>query len=167
MLHSSSIYAVTTEEYTLITSSNHQQRAHRRHSCTYAFTQNWETLYTIKMSKVFHSTGPMKWLLPNKTEWGIHPQRCINHCIWKIWVPTIPFGLFLYLSIYDLFALDKVTTQGQGCRYMAHLDDIMIYGRIEKEQLENMDCALQMFTQSQTQKSSWVNVHSLKSEYPI
>ena len=43
----------------------------------------------------------------------------------------LPFGLsqspdiFIYL-MYDLFRLDKTSTQGQGSRYLAYLDGILI-----------------------------------------
>ena len=47
---------------------------------------------------------------------------------------------FIHL-IYDLFGLSRVTTQGQGCGYMAYLDNILIYSRREKGHLEMLDNA--------------------------
>ena len=52
----------------------------------------------------------------------------------SIW--SIPGPRFFICLIYDLFGLDKVTTQGQGHGYMAYLDDILIYGRTGKEHFE-------------------------------
>ena len=58
----------------------------------------------------------------------------------------LPFGLsqgpnlFIHL-IYDLFRLYKTSTQGQGSGYLAYLDDILIYSRIEKEHLQILDKA--------------------------
>ena len=57
----------------------------------------------------------------------------------SVW--SIPRPRFFIHLIYDLFGFDKVNTQGQGCGYMACLDDILIYSRTEKEHLEMLDNA--------------------------
>ena len=72
---------------------------------------------------------------------NLSPKSIFITVFEKFEFPRLPFGLsqgpdfFIHL-IYDLFGLDKVTTQGQGCGYMAYLDDILIYSRTEKEHLE-------------------------------
>ena len=43
---------------------------------------------------------------------------------------------FIHL-IYNLFGLDKTTTQGQA--YLAYLDNILIYIKTEKEHLQMLD----------------------------
>ena len=49
----------------------------------------------------------------------------------------LSFGLsqapdFFICLIYNLFGLDKTSTQGQGFGYFAYLDNILIYSRTEK-----------------------------------
>ena len=43
--------------------------------------------------------------------------------------------------IYDLFGLDKMSSQGQGLGYLAYLDDVLIYSKTEKENLQMIEKA--------------------------
>ena len=84
--------------------------------CTDVTAQIQWTPSPIKRSKVFHHTGPLKWLLPHKIGWGIHPQSAFTTVFGKFEFPWLLFSLsqgqdfFIHL-IYDIFGLNKVTTQ--------------------------------------------------------
>ena len=56
----------------------------------------------------------------------------------------LPFGLsegpyVIIQLIYDLFGLDKSSSKTQGSDYLAYLDDILIYSKIENEHLEMLN----------------------------
>ena len=53
----------------------------------------------------------------------------------------LPFGLsqgpdFFICLIYNLFGLDKTPHKSQGLGYLAYLDDILIYSKMENEHLD-------------------------------
>ena len=60
----------------------------------------------------------------------------------------LPFGLsqgpdiFIHF-IYDLFGLDKFSHKRQGLAYIAYLDDILIYNKMEKEHLDMISYAVE------------------------
>ena len=84
------------------------------------------------------------------------PKSAYDSVFGKFEFPRLPFGLskgsdfFIHL-IYDLFGLDKVTMLGQGCRYMAYLDEMLDFTGQKRNNPEILDSFLQMSTQSQTQ----------------
>ena len=75
-------------------------------------------------------------------------------------------NLFSFLSIlfYNLFGLDKTSTQGQGSGYLAYLDDILIYSRTEREHQQMLDKAFKHLLKARLKIKCWGNVHSLRSK---
>ena len=79
------------------------------------------------------------------------PKSAFTTVFGKLEFLQLPFGLSqgpdFFIHLYGPFGVNKVTTQGKGCRYMAYLDDILIYSRTEKENLEMLDNIFkQLFT---------------------
>ena len=66
------------------------------------------------------------------------PKSAVTTVFGKFKFLRLPFGLsqwpdfFIHL-IYNLFRLDKSSTQGQSSGYLAYLDDILIWCRTERE----------------------------------
>ena len=58
---------------------------------------------------------------------------------------------FFICLIYNLFGLDKTSTQGQGYGYLAYLDNILIYSRSEQEHLQMLDKAFKCLLKSQVE----------------
>ena len=84
------------------------------------------------------------------------PKSALTTVFGKFEFLKLPFGVsqgadFFIHSIYDLFRLDKTSTQVQGSGNLAYLYDILIYSKTEKETLTNVRQSIQMITQGQTQ----------------
>ena len=78
------------------------------------------------------------------------PKSTFTTVLRKFEFLRLLFGLsqgpdfFIHL-IYIIFGLNKVSRQGQCSRYIAYLDDILIYRRPEKEHIEMVDIVFKCF----------------------
>ena len=69
------------------------------------------------------------------------PKSAFTTVFGKFELLRLSFGLsqgsnFFIWTIYDLYSLDNMSNQGQGSGYLAYQDDILIYSKTEKEQLQ-------------------------------
>ena len=74
------------------------------------------------------------------------PKRAFTTVFGKYEFLRLFFGLsqdpdFFIWLIYDLFRLDKTSNQGQGSGYLAYLNDVLIFSKIEKEHLQMLEKA--------------------------
>ena len=70
-----------------------------------------------------------------------YPKVPLQQCSEKFEILRLPFGLsqgpdFFIHFIYDLFGLDETSHKSKGLGYLAYLDDILIYSKMEKEHLD-------------------------------
>ena len=72
------------------------------------------------------------------------PKSAFTTVFGKFEFLRLPFGLsqspdFFIQLIYDLFGLNKTSNQSQSSGCLAYLNDILIYTKTEKEQLEMLN----------------------------
>ena len=65
----------------------------------------------------------------------------------------LPFGLsqgpdFFICLIYDLFRCDKTSNKSQGSGYLAYLDGILIYSKMENKHLEMLNNAFKCLSKA-------------------